>query len=205
LGRVLDQLKEISGCSPLIVATSDRDIDDPIAKLAKDEGVAVIRGSDSNVLGRAADCARHFNLDALVRISGDSPFIDGVLIEKLVAEHRHTAPEITTNVFPRTLPPGMSVEVISTSVLNRLESMTMDKDDKEHVTKYIYDHAGDFHIHPVVFEKKNYNNVHLAVDTQRDLERATWIVNQTTEISLENVVGLARQWDVQHPDVGLGK
>lgn len=205
LGRVLDQLKNIPGCRSLIVATSDRDIDDPIATLAKDEGIAVFRGSDTNVLGRAADCARHFSLDALVRISGDSPFIDGALIENLVAEHLQNVPDITTNVFPRTLPPGMSIEVISASVLNRLQTMATDKDDEEHVTKYIYDHADEFHIHPVVFEKKNYDNVHLAVDTQRDLDRATWIANQATEISLENVAGLARRWDAQHPDARLRK
>jgi spore coat polysaccharide biosynthesis protein SpsF len=205
LGRVLDQLKKISRYSPLIVATSDQGIDDPIAKLAKDEDIAVFRGSDSNVLERAANCARRFNLDALVRISGDSPFIDGALIEKLVAVHRQTVPDLTTNVFPRTLPPGMSVEVISTSVLNRLQSMATDKDDNEHVTKYIYDHADEFHIHPVIFKKNNYDNVHLAVDTQHDLERATWIANQATEISLEKVAGLARQWDSQHPNARPGK
>ncbi len=205
LGRVLDQLKNISESIPLIVATSDRGLDDPIAKLAKDDGIAVFRGSASNVLGRAADCARYFNLDALVRISGDSPFIDGALIEKLMAEHLNNVSDITTNIFPRTLPPGMSVEVISTSVLNRLQTMAMDKNDEEHVTKYIYDHADEFHIHPVIFEKKNYDNVHLAVDTQRDLERATWIANQITKISLETVARLAQQWDMQHPNARLGK
>ncbi|MBT3767388.1 MAG: GNAT family N-acetyltransferase [Rhodospirillales bacterium] len=192
LGRVIDQLRK---CDPLIIATSSRALDAPIVNFAKNEGVAIFRGSDTDVLGRAADCARHFGLGALVRISGDSPFIDAALIEQMVEEHRSIVPDITTNVFPRTLPPGMSVEVISTSVLHRLLGMTNDLDDHEHVTKYIYGNPEKFHIHPVTFNKESYDKIHLAVDTQHDLDRAIWIAENTTEVSLGRVTELARKWD----------
>jgi spore coat polysaccharide biosynthesis protein SpsF len=194
LGRVIDQLRK---CDPLIVATSNRALDAPITNFAESEGVAMFRGSDTDVLARAADCARHFGLDALVRISGDSPFIDGALIEQMVEEHRREVPDITTNVFPRTLPPGMSVEVISTSVLHRLRGMTEDLDDHEHVTKYIYGNPEKFHIHPVTFDKGNYDKIHLAVDTQHDLDRAIWIAENTTDVSLDRVAELAREWDTR--------
>jgi len=200
LGRVLHQLRHTSVSDPLIVATSDRALDDPIAKLTENEGAVVFRGSDSDVLGRAVDCAHHFGFDALVRISGDSPFIDGDIIEQLVDQHRSVAPDITTNVFPRTLPPGMSVEVISTSVLYRMQGTTDSAEDHEHVTKYIYDHPTEFNIHPVTFHKGNYDTIHLAVDTQRDLDRAVWIAENTSAVSLERVTELARQWDTAHPE-----
>lgn len=199
LGCVLDQLKNVSGYSPLVVATSDRDIDTPIAELAKNKGIAIFRGSYINVLERALCCAQFFNLDALIRISGDSPFIDRKLVTKLVTEHRNNTPDITTNVFPRTLPSGMSVEVISTSVLRRLKALTSNTNDQEHVTKYIYDHPNEFNIHSVTFDKEDYKNIHLSVDTQRDLDRAIWIMAQEAEVSLENMTGLARQWDIRYP------
>jgi spore coat polysaccharide biosynthesis protein SpsF len=192
LGRVIDQLRT---CDPLIVATSNRDLEAPIVNFAAGEGVAIFRGSDTDVLGRAADCTRYFGLDALVRISGDSPFIDGTLIERMVEEHRSVVPDITTNVFPRTLPPGMSVEVISTSVLHRLLGMTKNSEDHEHVTKYIYGNPEKFHIHPVTFNKESYDKIHLAVDTQHDLDRAIWIAENTTDVSLDRVTELAREWD----------
>jgi spore coat polysaccharide biosynthesis protein SpsF len=194
LGRVIDQLRK---CDPLIVATSNRALDAPIVNFADGEGVAIFRGSDTDVLGRAADCARHFGLDALVRISGDSPFIDVALIDQMVEEHRRAIPDITTNVFPRTLPPGMSVEVISTSVLHRLQGMTEDLEDHEHVTKYVYGNPEKFHIHPVTFNKESYDKIHLAVDTQHDLDRANWIAENTTDLTLDRVAELARQWDMR--------
>jgi spore coat polysaccharide biosynthesis protein SpsF (cytidylyltransferase family)/ribosomal protein S18 acetylase RimI-like enzyme len=199
LGRVLDQLRNTSVSNPLIVATSDRTLDDPIAAFAENEGFDVYRGSDSDVLGRAADCARHFRLDAIVRISGDSPFIDGDLIETMVEQHKNFVPDITTNVFPRSLPPGMSIEVISVSALQKMQWMTDSSEDREHVTKYIYGHPDEFQVRSVTFDKGNYDNIHLAVDTPRDLDRAIWIAENSTKLSLDRVTELALQWDTAHP------
>jgi hypothetical protein len=52
----------------------------------------------------------------------------------------------------------------------------------------------------VTFHKGNYDTIHLAVDTQRDLDRAVWIAENTSAVSLERVTELARQWDTAHPE-----
>jgi hypothetical protein len=37
------------------------------------------------------------------------------------------------------------------------------------------------------------------VDTPRDLDRAIWIAENSTKLSLDRVTELALQWDTAHP------
>ena len=57
------------------MATSTEASDDPVAEFCEQAGVAVHRGSLEDVASRVLDAARAHDLDAFVRINGDSPFL----------------------------------------------------------------------------------------------------------------------------------
>src|SRR5690606_5239919 len=90
LGCLIDRLGLLKQPARLIVATSDQAVDDAIADfcatdaMCRELGIQVFRGALLDVLGRAAACARAFNLDPLVRISGDSPFMDPAVIDRVI-------------------------------------------------------------------------------------------------------------------------
>ena len=98
LGHVIDRARRARRVDRVIVATTDRPVDDPIAAFADGEGVSVFRGDAADVLGRAVACARAFRLATLVRISGDSPFIDPGLIDHMLEVHAADRPDATTNM-----------------------------------------------------------------------------------------------------------
>jgi len=68
----------------IIVATSDADIDDGLALIAKNLGVQVFRGSEANVLDRFIKAAEYCEADTIVRICADNPLIDPGEIDRLI-------------------------------------------------------------------------------------------------------------------------
>jgi len=192
LARVIERVKK---AGPVIVCTSERDIDDPIIDAATAEGVEFARGSVDDVTGRALGCATDRGLKNFVRISGDSPFMDAAVIEQLVNIHQDEKPDLTTNVSPRTFPPGISVEVISVAALKRVADTTTDAQDHEHVTRYFYAHPADFTIRNEAATSGPFDDINLTVDTAFDLKKAEWIAQRLKpDAGYEEAVALAREY-----------
>ena len=174
--RVLDKLEGVMGISRTIVATTESYLDDPLVAHLETRGIDVFRGSIDDVAVRAVSCARDYGLDHFVRVSGDSPFIDPDLINKALFKYRKGCFDLVTNIFPRSFPNGASVEVIGTSSLQRLLSLTQDPYDREHVTPYFYKNADNFRIKNFFSNNEKYHGVNLAIDTPEDLKRVTWML-----------------------------
>ena len=60
------------------------------------------------------------------------------LVNKGIKIYKSKKVDLVTNVFPRSYPRGQSVEVIRTSALKKILKKSLEQDDKEHVTRYIY-------------------------------------------------------------------
>jgi len=73
---------EIPNCK-IIVATSTLPADDGVNDEALRAGALVYRGAIFNVLKRYYDTATFYELDLIIRVTGDCPFIDPALIHKL--------------------------------------------------------------------------------------------------------------------------
>ena len=110
IGRVLDRCRLVSGFDKLLVATSDRAVDDPIAEFAYKENVALFRGDCNDVLGRAVGACQQYEVDTMVRICGDRPFLDPHLVSELLSIHAHSNFDLVTTMCPRTYPPGLTTE-----------------------------------------------------------------------------------------------
>ena len=196
LDRVIDRCRATPGSPAVIIATSDRSSDDPIADHVARRGEKLFRGAAQDVAGRALACAEAHNLDRFARISGDSPFIDPDLIARCMARSRDVDAELVTNVFPRTYPIGVSVEVIKTSAMRRIVAETDDPEDREHVTRYAYRRANHFHLENLSAPDERYAGVSLAVDTLADYTKACWIFEtHGDDIDLDAAAAAARNWE----------
>lgn len=165
----LDRLQDLV-CDHLVVATSDLAIDDAIAELAVDVGAAVVRGSESDVLGRFGAVLERYDPHDLVRLTGDCPLSDPSVVADVVSLHRDSAADYTSNVHPRSFPKGLDVEVMTASALRTALTDAVDPYEREHVTPYLYRH-------PELFSVANLDSGQDAadlwwtVDTPEDLER----------------------------------
>lgn len=162
----------------IALATSDRRCDDPVAALGEAAGIPVIRGSRDDVLGRASQAMQVLGLHVLVRISGDSPFADAVIVDDLLTQQAESGADLVTNVYPkRRLAPGLSVEAISRKAMDWLLAHAASADDREHVTKCLYHEAKAGSL-PLVLEsggprRAEGRQISLAVDTETDFARAS--------------------------------
>jgi spore coat polysaccharide biosynthesis protein SpsF (cytidylyltransferase family) len=201
LGRVIDRLRCAAtdlDCT-LIVATSEEPEDDAIAEFCRSEIVKTYRGSLHDVAGRALSAATHSGLDYFIRISADSPFMSPDVIGLAASIVSSEEPDLTTNIFPRTYPPGVTVEVVKTSTFRKLLENPTTEDEREHVTKAFYNRPQGFKIVNFTAPEGDLSAINLTVDTHDDLRKARWIYSKlgqhATTAPLAKIVGLAREFE----------
>ena len=179
LGRVIDRAKSIKGVSKIVVATSNRKIDDAIYRFALSENVSTFRGSSSDVFERALDTCNKYKFDIFARICGDRQFLDYELISEEIKIIEKSNIDLVTTMFPRTYPPGLTTEIIKKELLERFDKKVLNQFDREHLTTYFYKNPEDIKI--INIENRNYESIkkiRLVVDNQDDLKRAKWIAKK---------------------------
>lgn len=122
----------------VVVATSTAAGDDAVASACERLGVACVRGSEEDVLGRFVEVLRSHPADALVRLTADCPLHDPHLIDAVVGAWRAApAHDYVSTVLVRTLPRGLDVEVVTADALRRADLVATGY-DRVHVTSSIY-------------------------------------------------------------------
>ena len=114
--HLLSQLSYSTQIDKKILATTTELIDDDIETLAKNLGVTCFRGNSLDVLDRYFQCAKFFNLETIVRISGDAPIIDPQIVDKVIQYYLDNDFDYVNNFFERTYPIGTEVEIFSFDV-----------------------------------------------------------------------------------------
>lgn len=168
LGRVVDRLRQAHRLSGIIVATSDDAADQPISDFCARENIQCVRDSLDDVARRFRRVVEQARAPAFVRISGDSPLIDPVLVDRAIGYFDRGDCDLVTNVQPRTFPKGQSVEVLlSETFVHACDTMTSN-DQREHVTTIYYEH-------PQTYRTLNFTSgtasgdINLCVDSHEDL------------------------------------
>jgi len=194
LGYVTNSLSQCDNISEVVVVTSTDPSDDPIAGWCKDRGLNASRGSLNNVAARVLGAAQEFGAQAFVRVSGDSPLIDPVLVDYAVGLYRGSELDLVTNVFPRTFPRGQSVEVVRTESLALACAGGLTVFEQEHVTQVYYLQSERFRIRNFTADQlesassmlKFSSSVHLAIDEAQDLVRSERVIQ---------ALGSVRPWE----------
>ena len=71
-----------------------------------------------------------------MRITGDCPLVDPILVDKILKVYRKNNFDYVSNVEKRSFPDGMDTEVFSFKKLQKANKILISKSDREHVTKY---------------------------------------------------------------------
>ena len=198
--RVIERTKCLTTVDHLCVATSNRKDDDVIEELSRSNDIDVFRGDLEDVSNRAYNAALKFKYDSFLRVCADRPFLDSNLYDKLVKKHISGKNDLTTNIFPRVVPPGLTGEVIKSSALKFFLDNSSDLKDREHLTRYFYHNANKFKIQNIdELNNLELNHLRLVVDDEVDLSRARWIVSNLDEkkcqFETNKIISLAKIWE----------
>ena len=166
----IERLRRAKTLTALVVATSDQDFDDPIAKLCRELNVSSFRGSLYDVLDRYYQTAKFYKADAVVRLTADCPLADPNVIDKAVRMFQRGNHDFVSNAVERTWPQGLDVEVISFSVLTKIWKKAQLPSEREHVTLYINKNIEQFRIGELINPDGDLSSHRWTVDEQSDLQ-----------------------------------
>ncbi len=146
LGWIVERLRLCQEVDTVILATSDRADDDVVAALGTQLGTPVFRGDLDDVLDRYCACARQFGLNAVVRATGDNPFVDWEEADRLVRLFRSGTWDYASAFpsFGSGLPIGLGVEIMSAQALERSWREGKHLHHREHVNEYIQENPALF-------------------------------------------------------------
>ncbi len=193
IGYVFSRARRITGLDAVVLATTDRRLDQPLVDYARSEGIPVFRGSRDNVAQRFIGAADKFAADFFVRLNGDSPFLDPVLIDQGISRIPVNDPEaqmgqrtadLVTNLPDRTFPTGIAVEIVKVTRFREAHSR-MTTEDREHITRHLYQISDHLELLAIRSPQPELADARLVVDTEEDLETFRAIVRTLGDSSTQ--------------------
>ncbi len=173
---VLERLLHVFPADRVVLATTRESSDDALCTLAARAGVACFRGDMDDVLDRFIQTASAHDLDGIIRVCADNPFIQAGHINDLVEAGREQRADYAAFFFRDGRPSilshcGLFAEWVSAVALRKAWEATSDRADREHVTRYIYRHPGEFKIAALPVPDEDMVALwRLTVDTHDDFE-----------------------------------
>jgi spore coat polysaccharide biosynthesis protein SpsF len=168
LELLIERLKRSQRLDEIIVATTENPLDDVVENLTQRLSISCFRGSENDVLDRVLRAARSVNADIIVEITGDCPLIDPNIVDDLIDIYLANKFDYVSNILQWTFPDGFDTQIFSTAVLEKVEQLTQDPSDREHVSLFIYTHPEYFTLHNVESPLPEYWNLKFSVDTLED-------------------------------------
>lgn len=191
------RVKKSIKINKIIVATTDQILDDEIVKIAQNSCIEVFRGDENDVLKRYYEAAKKYELETIIRIPGDNPFISPILIDEMIEFwNKNKEIDYLSNILKPTFPIGMHIEIFNFKTLKVAYKTTEDSIDKEHVTPFIYNNPNLFKL--LNFESpKNLSNFRLTVDYPEDLDfcrRLSKILQNKSDASIEEICSIIKHY-----------
>lgn len=165
----------------LVLATSINPEDDPVAALGEACGVAVHRGSLEDVLDRFYRAAEPYSPSHVVRLTGDCPLADPMVIDTVTRFAVDGGYDYASNVLPPTFPDGLDVEVATFDALGAAWREASSKPDREHVMPFL-------HRQPERFRLGNY-------ESATDLSAMRWTVDEPEDFEFVRTI-----YEALYPD-----
>lgn len=203
LERMVERVRRASSVKRVVVATTVDPSDDEIASFCQARGIDFTRGSLQDVLDRYYQAARQFKAETIVRLTGDCPLIDPILIDEVVNALVEQKADFACNRLPppftRTYPIGLDVEAVTYSALQRAWTEATEKHEREHVLPYLYEVPGRFKVVQLNYSE-DLGKLRWTLDTPEDLEflRAVYAgLDNRNDFTWLEVLQLVRE----HPEL----
>ncbi|WP_042372277.1 cytidylyltransferase domain-containing protein [Bacteroides neonati] len=183
----------------VVVATSVSENNDELEAFLKEKGELVYRGSENDVLDRFIQAAEANDIDGIVRICSDNPFMDWHGVVQLVEKAKTSAADyigFRVNNTPSILSHfGFWGEFVTIDALKRVYTTTeLGSPAHEHVTFHVYKHPDEYTCEWINCPEylQNREDIRLTIDTPEDLVNAQKVYaelkKQDENFTLKDVV-----------------
>jgi len=192
---LLKRLSSLRKKYKLIIGTTKKD-QKKISNISKKYNFIVDIGSERNVLSRFYKIAKKNKLEIVVRVNSDSPLLIDRLIEKYLIQFiKNKKIDYMTNILKPSFPYGLAVEIFKFNVLKKAFLNAKNKQQKEHVTPYIYQNKKKFLIRHIL-NKKNLSKYRFCIDYPQDLKLLKIIIKRSksgTNLSYIDAINILKK------------
>jgi len=144
LGRILERVKRCTRLHEIVMATTEKSEDDVLVSLAMDYGVTPFRGSETDLVDRYYQAARHLHADFVVRLPADNATPEPAEIDRIVEFHGASTSVFSTNLaeaFANNYPDGIGAEIVDFWALEEVWQRSTHPRQREHVHLSFFDYA----------------------------------------------------------------
>ena len=170
---LLTRLSQSKLVTKIVVATSTDSEDKKLKKLVNNLGYDCEQGSKDDVLNRYIYVAEKYKANIIVRITGDCPLVDPMLVDQVIDKFKNDSVDYCSNTNPPTYPDGLDVEVFTFEALKKSSFMTTKSSDLEHVTPYL---------------KKSKNFKTSCLINCDDISEMRWTVDESIDLEVVNTI-----------------
>ena len=135
LGHIVERLSYCKLIGSILVATSNEDSDKPIVDYCKNNSINYYCGNLNDVLDRYYQAAKNCNAESILRITGDCPVIDPVIIDAVIAGYLSNNYDLYG--LGGEFPDGLDCTIFSFAALEIAWKDARLKSEREHVCPYI--------------------------------------------------------------------
>ncbi len=177
-------VRRVTECQQLggVIVLAAEEENDPFVTDLVPADVPVFVGKGADPLSRFAQALDEYPARSVVRMRGDNPYIDPVLVDRLVATAESQADSDYVSYCCRDGRPaiqstvGVYAEWIRAGALRRAVRSSRTPADREEVTRYVYSHPEKFNVRLIpVPARIDRDDVRLTLDIEEDWDHTVAI------------------------------
>ena len=154
LARILERVRRARRVNEIVVATTRKPEDDPLAELAAAERVAVYRGAENDLVERYRRAAEVYQADLIVRLPADNAVPEPDEIDRIIEYHLRAEAEFSSNlaeVMDNGYPDGIGAEVFERTALEEIAARPLTPMLREHPHLNFFDYRAQKAVEPERF------------------------------------------------------
>ena len=197
--RQVERIRRATTLDQVVVATTTDQTDDELVVILERAEIPCVRGDLDDVLGRFIQVLDHYNPDVVVRLTADCPLTSPSVIDQVVTAFHESNADYLSNTMTPTFPDGLDVEVVKAEVLRKVNAVTQDKPEREHVTLGVYRREDQFEIRNFA-QGQDLSKLRWTVDTPDDFAFVSDVYNELFPINPEFEMNDVLQYLERHPE-----
>jgi N,N'-diacetyllegionaminate synthase len=171
----LNSCLAISNVEKVILATSTLEQDSQLVNyLPTDKRMCFFQGDPEDVISRYVAAADKHEIDVVIRVTADCPFISKEIAEILLAEHFKKGADYTA---AREFAVGTSSEIINVSALKKVLAVMGSANYSEYMTWYFQNNKDYFNVNIVDIPTIFIRNYRLTLDYEEDIRMFTAMID----------------------------
>jgi spore coat polysaccharide biosynthesis protein SpsF (cytidylyltransferase family) len=158
--------KKIKFADEVVVTTSNKVEDKKLKNYCQKHSVKFFMGDKDNVIKRYCDAAKKYNIDVILRVTGDCPELSDEIVNIVFKKHIKEKSEYS---IAQKCPVGYGAEVINVSALKKILIKKREAEMSEYMTYYFTNNPDKFKLNFVnlpIWMRKSYR---MTIDYREDL------------------------------------